>query len=168
MRCNPEDNIVAEPNDNIVLVRNPKKVLVMGSSLKVNQCPFEVESMTMAEAIASSGGGIDTITNLAGIYLFRYEPGSFARKVLNVDPQSVDARYVAARGDALNDRTSVPIIYQVDLTQAAGYFFAQQITLRDKDIILMANSQTTQFLKFMQIVRAFTGTYYDVTRSTNN
>ena len=164
----PDDNIVAEPNDNIVLVHNPKRVLVMGSSLKVNEYPFEYESMTMAEAIAKAGGGVDTLTNLAGVYLFRYEPGLFARKVLTADRQAVNARYVSARAELLDGGTGVPVIYQVDLTQADGYFLAQQIPLRDKDIILLTNAQTAQFLKFMLVVRALTGVYYDLTRSTNN
>ena len=121
--------------------------------------------MTMAEAIAKAGGGVDTITNLAGVYLFRYEPGLFARKVLTADPQAVSARYVSARAESLDGGTSVPVIYQVDLTQADGYFLAQQIPLRDKDIVLLANSQTTQLLKVLQVLRGISGIYFDVKRS---
>ncbi|MCX5724637.1 MAG: polysaccharide export protein [Nitrospirae bacterium] len=166
--ANPEDNIVAQPNDNIVLVHNPKTFLVMGATQKVNQYPFEVENVTLAEAIARAGGGIDTMTNLAAIYLFRYEPGSVARAVLSADKQAVDDRYVTPRMASLANDASVPVVYRVDLTQADGYFFAQQIRLRDKDVVLMATSQMTQFLKVMMVIRSITGTYYDLTRSSNN
>lgn len=165
---NPEDNIVVRPNDNIILVHNPKTFLVMGTALKVNQYPFEVENVSLAEGIARAGGGIETTTNLAAIFLFRYEPGSVARAVLSADPQAVDARYVAPRIGSLNSDARVPVMYRVDMTQADGYFFAQQLRLRDKDIVLMATAQAAQFLKVMTIVRAITGTYYDLTRSTNN
>jgi len=164
----PEDNIVAQPNDNIVLVHNPKTFLVMGATMKVNQYPFDVENVTLAEAIARAGGGIDTTTNLAAIYLFRYEPGNVARTVLNADRQAVDASYVTPRAGGLDDGTSVPVAYRVDLTQADGYFFAQQLRLRDKDVVLLATAQAAQFLKVMAIIRSITGTYYDLTRSTNN
>jgi polysaccharide export outer membrane protein len=160
----PEDNIVAEPNDSIVLVRNPKRVLVMGASQKVNEYPFEYESMTMAEAIAKAGGGVDTTTNLAGVFLFRYEPGPFARKVFTTDPQAVGLRYASARPDALDAGSRVPVIYQVDLTKADGYFLAQQIPLRDKDVVLLSNSQATQLLKVLQILRGVSGIYFDLKR----
>jgi polysaccharide export outer membrane protein len=165
---NPEDNIVVQPNDNIVLVQNPKTFLVMGATLKVNQYPFEVENVTLAEAIARAGGGIETTTNLAAIFLFRYEPGSVASAVLRADPQAVDAKYVTPRVGSIEGDVKVPIMYRVDMTQADGYFFAQQLRLHDKDVVLMATSQSAQFLKVMTIIRSITGAYYDLTRSTNN
>lgn len=165
---NPEDNIVAQPNDNIVLINNPKTFLVMGATQKVNQYSFDVETVTLAEAIARAGGGIESTTNLSAIYLFRYEPGNVARTVLSADTQAVDARYVTPRIGNLNGDASVPIAYRVDMTQADGYFFAQQLRLRDKDVVLLATSQMAQFLKVMAVIRSLTGTYYDLTRSTNN
>jgi polysaccharide export outer membrane protein len=164
---NPEDNIVVQPNDNIVLIQNPRTFVVMGATQKVNQYPFDVENVTLAEAIARAGGGIDTTTNLAGIYLFRYEPGSVARTVLTVDRQAVDTRYVTPRVGGLDDGSSVAVVYRVDLTQADGYFFAQQIRLRDKDVVLLSTSAAAQFLKVMQVVRAITGTYFDLSKATN-
>jgi hypothetical protein len=105
---------------------------------------------------------------LAAIYLFRYEPGNVARTVLSADTQAVDARYVTPRVGGLSEAASVPVVYRVDLTQADGYFFAQQLRLHDKDVVLMATSESAQFLKVMAIIRSLTGTYYDLTRSTNN
>lgn len=164
---NSEDNIVAQPNDNISLVFNPKTFLVMGATQKVNQYPFEVEKITLAEAIARAGGGVETTTNLAAVYLFRYEPAPLARKVLTVDHQAVDTQYVSARVDGLEAAGSIPFIYRIDLTQAGGYFSAQQIQLRNKDIVVMATAEAAQFLKLMQVIRAVSGTYYDLTRSSN-
>ncbi len=165
--ANPADNVVAQPNDNIVLVRNPKTFLVMGTSQKVNQYPFETETVTLAEAIARAGGGTDATSNLAGVYLFRYEPGNFARTLLTADSQAVDSSYVKSRIGALDGGADAPVIYRLDLTQADGYFFAQQVQLRDKDVVLITTADSTQFLKMMQVLRAITGAYYDVTRSSN-
>lgn len=164
---NPADNILVQPNDNLSLVFNPKTFLVMGATQKVNQYPFDVESITLAEALARAGGGIETTTNLAAIYLFRYEPAPLARKVLTVDHQAVDTRYVSSRVDTLEGAGTIPFIYRVDLTQADGYFFAQQVQLRNKDIVVLATAEAAQFLKLMQVIRAVSGTYYDLTRSSN-
>jgi len=162
-----EDNILVQPNDSISLVFNPKTYLVMGATQKVNQYSFDVESITLAEALARAGGGVETITNLAAIYLFRYEPAPLARKVLTVDHQAVDTRYVSSRAESLEGATSVPVIYRIDLTQADGYFFAQQVQLRNKDIVVLSTAEAAQFLKLMQVIRAVSGTYYDLTRSSN-
>jgi len=87
--------------------------------------------------------------------------------VLTVDHQAVDTRYVSSRMDTLEGASSIPFIYRVDLTQADGYFFAQQVQLRNKDIVVMATAEAAQFLKLMQVIRAVSGTYYDLTRSSN-
>ena len=163
----PAENIVAQPNDAIVLVRNPKTFLVMGQTLKVNQYPFETETVTLAEGIARAGGAVEATANLSGVYLFRYEPAAFARTVLSADRQAVDASYVASRAGALDGGTDAPVIYRIDLTQADGYFLAQQVQLRDKDVVLITTADSVQFLKLMQVIRSITGAYYDLTRSSN-
>jgi polysaccharide export outer membrane protein len=83
------------------------------------------------------------------------------------DPAAVDETYVKNRAAVLDGSPGTPVIYQVDLTQADGYFVAQQIRLRDKDVILVTTAEATQFLKIMQVVRSITGAYYDITRSSN-
>jgi polysaccharide export outer membrane protein len=165
---NPSDNVVARPDDSITLVRNPKIFLVMGATQKVSQFIFDYERVTLAEAVAQAGGGIDTISNLSGIYLFRYERGPFARKILTADASAVDMSYVKDRTGILEAGQAAPVIYRIDLTQADGYFFAQQIALRDKDIILVTTAEAAQLLKVMQVVRSLTGAFYDLTRSSNN
>ena len=163
---NPSDNIVARPDDSITLVRSPKTFVVMGATQKVSAYNIEFEKVTLAEGIAQAGGGIDTVSNLAGVYLFRYEPGPFARSVLASDTSAVDVSYVRSQANLL-EGGPVPIVYRLDLTQADGYFFAQQIALRDKDIVLLTTAEATQFLKVMQVINAISGTYYNISRSTN-
>lgn len=163
---NPADNIAARPDDSITLVRNPKTYLVMGAAQKVSTFTFDYEKVTVAQALAQAGGGIDTISNLRGVYLFREEPGPFARRVLESDNNAVDATYVKNRAEGLAKGQKAPIVYQIDMTQVDGYFLAQQITLRDDDIVLVTTAEATQFLKIMQIIRSLTGAYYDIKRTS--
>jgi polysaccharide export outer membrane protein len=159
--ANPADNIVMRPNDSVVLVRNPKTFVVMGAANKVAQYPFESERVTLAEAVARSGGAADMIGNIAGIYLFRYEPSPVARDVLSSAPNAVDRTY-AVRGAVHTPASTTRIMYRIDLSQADGYFLAQQITMRDKDIVLVSNAEATQLQKFFTLIRGATGVVYDI------
>ena len=53
------------------------------------------------------------------------------------------------------------------MRDAEGYFLAQAVQLRDKDVILVTNSETTQLLKLLAVVRGFTGIAYDLNRNAN-
>jgi polysaccharide export outer membrane protein len=162
--ANPADNIVIRPNDNVVLVNNPRSFVVMGATAKPSQYIFDTERVTFAEAIARGGGGIDASSNMAGVYLFRHERPDFARRVLSADAGAVDETFV--RNPPMPDASSVPIMYRIDLKQADGYFFAQQVEMRDKDIVLIANAETTQIQKFLQLLRGVSGIFFDLSRAS--
>lgn len=160
----PSDNITVQPNDNIVLVRNPKTFVVLGATQKVSQYNFDTAKVTLAEAVARAGGAIDTATNLSAIYLFRYEPTQVARSILETDAEAVDIRYARSGGINALVEPETRMVYRIDLTKSGGYFYAQNIALHDKDIILLTNTESTELSKFLLIVRGLTGVYYDVNR----
>lgn len=140
--ANPDDNIVVRPSDTIVLLRNPKSFVVMGAVSKVAQYPLDTERVTLAEGIARAGGAIDAYGNLAGIFLLRHEPTALARSVMLADQGAVDASYVQTEETRQLAGPQTRMIYRIDLTRSGGYFFAQNIALRDKDIVLVANAET--------------------------
>jgi polysaccharide export outer membrane protein len=155
---NPGENIIIRPNDQVFLTRIPRSFAVMGATQKVAQYPFETERVSLAEAIARAGGPIDTIGDPSGIYLFRFEPWPIAKDILR-----------AANID-LGDEPPpdvVPILYRLTLADAGGYFYAQAIQMRDKDVVLISNSEATQLVKMLNVVRGFTGIAYDLKRTYN-
>jgi polysaccharide biosynthesis/export protein len=154
---NTSENVVVRPNDQVFLTRVPRSFAVMGATQKVAQYPFDTESVSLAEAIARAGGPIDTIGDPGGIYLFRFEPWSMAKKLLP------DAHIEA--GDAPHP-DFVPILYQIGLRGAEGFFYAQSIQMRDKDLILITNAEATQLQKLLVITRGITGIAYDLQRSS--
>jgi polysaccharide export outer membrane protein len=160
----PADNIVVQPNDTIVLVRNPKTFVVMGATARVSQYNFETEKVSVAEAVARSGGVLETTGNIAGIYVFRNEPASLARQVFASDLNAVDTKYVRANDNRLMTESNVRVMYKFDLTQSPGYFFAQNMPIRDKDIVLVSNAPLTEMQKFFQMIRGITGVYYDLSK----
>ena len=161
---NPRDNIPLQPNDNVVLVRNPKTFVVLGAVTKVAQYNMESERVTLAEGIARAGGTVDSYGNLAGIFLLRSEPTRLARAVMKADSSAIDDTYVRSAETRDLSGPQTRMIYRIDLTQSGGYFFAQNIALRDKDIVLVANAETAQIQKAMTLLRSFTGAYFDLSR----
>lgn len=162
--ANPEDNVVVRPSDTIVLVRNPKSFVVLGAVTKVSQNTLDMERVTLAEGIARAGGAVDAYGNLAGVYLLRSEPTALARAVMQADAGAVDSSYVDTEETRQLAGPRTRMIYRIDLTKSGGYFYAQNITLRDKDIILVANAETAQLQKAMTLIKAFTGAYFDISR----
>ena len=139
--ANPEDNIVVQPNDNIVLVHNPKTFVVMGTALKVNQYPFE-------RGERQPGGGDRACRRWHRNHdqSGRHFPFPLRARqcgaggVASADPQAVDMKYVTPRIASLEGDVRVPVMYRVDMSQADGYFFAQQLRLQDKDVVLLATA----------------------------
>jgi polysaccharide export outer membrane protein len=149
-----DENIIVRPNDQIFLTRHARTFAVMGATQRVAQYPFETERVSLAEAIARAGGPIDTIGDPAGIYLFRFEPWPIAKNVL-----------AAANVDITTDGSPtdfVPVLYRVGLQAADGYFYAQSIQMRDKDVVLITNAEATQMQKLLTLARGFSGIAFDV------
>jgi polysaccharide export outer membrane protein len=156
---NAADNIVIRPNDQIFLTRNPRSFAVLGATQKVAQFPFESERVTLAEAIARAGGPIDQIGDPSGIYLFRFEPWSIAKQVLAAE--GIDLGKEGVTPDF------VPVLYKVGLVTAEGYFYAQSIQIRDKDVILITNAEATQLQKLLALTRGFSGVAWEISRAVN-
>ena len=154
---NASDNVVVRPNDQIFLTRTPRSFAVLGATQKVAQYPFDTERVSLAEAIARAGGPIDTIGDPSGIYLFRYEPRSIATELLA--SQNVEIGQPGTGSDF------VPILYQIGLEGANGYFYAQAIQMRDKDVILITNAEATQLMKSLAVIRGFSGIAADAQRA---
>lgn len=155
---NPAENITIRPRDQVYLTRNPRTYAVLGATQKVALYPFVNEKVSMTEAIAQAGGPVDAIGDPTGIYLFRFEPWPIARQIL--DPATL-----AGFGPEPPD--TVPMLYQVDMRDAHGYFLTQAIQMRDKDVVLVTNAEATQLRKAMAIVQSIAASAYNIQRASH-
>jgi polysaccharide biosynthesis/export protein len=161
----PALNVAIRPNDEIYLIRNPKTFSVMGASQKVSQYTFDTVKVTLAEAVARAGGIVDTIGNPDGVYLLRTVSAHTVNEIIDATPSAVlDPKTHRPVGKVHVDGMQ-NVIFRVDMRAAEGYFAAQKIEMRDKDIVLVANAEATQLLKMMTVARAFTGAAYDIRRA---
>lgn len=135
---NPGKNILLQPTDN-VLVRNVAiNYMVFGAGGTVGTQPIEVEDLTLAQAMARSGGPNDLRANPAAVFVYRQESRKLVESLGydNLPP-----------GDG-----TVPVIYQLELQRPEGFFYANNFSIRDRDILYYANAGSIGVGKFMALV----------------
>ncbi len=142
-----DENVFIYPGDNVYVSHDPKTFTVLGSSTKVGRYPFGSESLNLAEAVAEAGGFTDASSDPSGVFVFRYEPLHVVK---------------ALRPDAPTEAETTPVIYRLNLREGGGYFRARRFPMHDKDIVLLANSDGAQLLKFVTLLQGITGTVQNV------
>jgi polysaccharide export outer membrane protein len=150
----PANNIWAHPGDTIYVYREPQVFLAFGATGVQGQFNFDMWKINMAQAIGKASGLFDSQAEPAGVYVYRREPRELAER-LGVDC----SKFVGP---------TVPIIYNVDFRDPAGYFLATKFDMRDKDILFAANAATVDSAKFMQYVRVIIATANDTVVAANN
>jgi polysaccharide export outer membrane protein len=140
-------NIRVGASDQIFLSRNPQTFSVLGASQHTSEYNFDAERVSLAEAIARAGGPVDTVGDITGIYLLRFEPISIAREVTGPDGCPSLRAYSGP----------VPIAYRLDLMRADQYFLAKAIDMRDKDLIIIADAPSVPMQKLLALLRGING-----------
>ncbi|MGU3494331.1 polysaccharide biosynthesis/export family protein [Xanthobacteraceae bacterium A53D] len=134
----PSQNIFVQPEDQIFLRRSPTTFTSFGAFRSPGEFPFQPGELTMAQAVARSGGLQDDRANPQKVYLFRYVSAPIARQLGILQPE-----------DPRTD--SIPVAYLLDLTQPQAFFLMQQIQMERGDMLYVPNSPTADFSKIFQI-----------------
>jgi len=134
----PRENVFIYPHDDIYLSHYARTFSVLGASSKVGRYGFETANVNLAEAVAIGGGFVDSSADPAGVYVFRYESPAVVRSM--------------KPGLALSDAAALPVLYRTNLRGGDGYFLATKFEMRDKDVVLLANSDGAQFQKMLNIL----------------
>jgi polysaccharide export outer membrane protein len=143
----PANNIFVRPNDIIYVYREPQTFLAFGASGRQAQIPFEAWRVSLAEAVAKANGLTDIQADPGAVFLYRGEPRDVAVE------QGVDVSRF--------DGPIVPVIYNLDLRDPAGYFLASKFEIRNKDVIYVSNASSVEVSKFLTYVRLVIGTIND-------
>jgi polysaccharide biosynthesis/export protein len=145
----PADNILMRPGDSIYVYRQPETYSAFGASGKVGQYNFDQPSINLIEAVSKAGGLADLQANADGLFLFRQIPRAQAVKLFPNLPAG--------------DGQDVDLVMRVRLDRAAGFFRAQRLQVRDKDVILATNAAIAQGAKLAAFLRNFTQAYSELT-----
>lgn len=133
----PRQNIMLQPGDVITALYQSQSFSVLGATGKNEEVPFEARGISLAQALARSGGLNDARADARGVFIFRFE-----------DPALVTAQQPLAGG--IDGK--VPVVYQVDLRDPASLFVTQNFPVQDHDVIYVANSPAAEFRKFLSLV----------------
>ncbi|MFM6930174.1 MAG: polysaccharide biosynthesis/export family protein [Bdellovibrio sp.] len=145
----PKENIYVHPNDTIYVERERRTYLAFGATGASGQYNFEEADLTVGQALAKAGGLLDGRADPSQVFLYREVP----RKIL-VD-LGVDVSKFT--GDM------IPTIFKANLRDPSMLFAVQKFKMRDKDIIYVTNSDSTEVTKFMNLVNGVSDTHSNVT-----
>jgi len=134
----PRQNILLKPGDVVTALFQPQSFSVLGATGKNEEIPFEAQGISLAQALARSGGLSESRADARGIFIFRFEEAKL------VDVKSS----VVSNGNV----DPVPVIYQIDLRDPASFFVTQHFPIRNHDVIYVANSPAAEFEKFLRLV----------------
>lgn len=150
----PANNIFARPNDTIYLYQEPQTFVEFGASGQQGQFNFGAWRISLAEAVAKAGGLNDTLADPASVFIYRGEPRKFAER-LGIDISKFNS-------------SIIPVVYNVNLRDPAGYFLATKFEMRDKDVIFASNATAVEHAKIMNYIRLVTATANDpIVAATN-
>ena len=136
----PANNIFVRGGDVITISRENRSVLAFGATGQNGTVRFDQERMTMADVMARAGGLLDERAEPSYVFLYRLESRGFVEDL---------------RGAPLAhaERARVPVIYRFDFRDPSGYFLAQQVPMRDRDVIFIGNADGIEWAKFLQFLR---------------
>jgi polysaccharide export outer membrane protein len=149
----PANNIYVRPQDTIYVYREPQTFLAFGASGRQGQFAFEAWRISLSEAMAKANGLADALAEPAAIFLYRGEPREIAQQ-LGVDVSRFDGPII-------------PVIYNLDLRDPAGYFLASKFQMRNKDVIYASNASSVEASKFLNYVRLIVNTINDPITAAN-
>jgi polysaccharide export outer membrane protein len=144
----PRENVFVRPNDVIFLTHESPSFTALGA-LNQNvfgfnsEIPFDVEALTLAQAMGKAGGLSDQQSDPSEVYVYRYEERPFLEK-LGVDT----TRFTFER---------IPTIYRVNLRDPSGMLLAGGFQMRAKDVLYVANARVVDYYKLLTLINNTTG-----------
>lgn len=137
--ANPSLDIALRAGDRIVVENDTRAFVALGATGSQSRVPFETQTLSAIEAIATVGGLSSATADPTGVFVFRNEPAEIANSVLG-------------RSDLQGDQR---MVYVLDLTQPTGMFEARDFLVRDGDTVYVTEAP---FVQWQRTISAVTGT----------
>ncbi|MEA2738620.1 MAG: polysaccharide biosynthesis/export protein [Acetobacteraceae bacterium] len=156
----PRQNIGLQPGDVVYVEHEPRYFLAVGAtgqSTTLSQLdrrfPFGDTDLNLGDALAKAGGLEDDRANARAVFVYRYETHATIAGLGLAVPTTLPER--------------IPTIYALDLTDAASFFLASRIAMRNGDTIYVSNAPITDLTKVFTLLLPFTESA-SFSRSTGN
>jgi polysaccharide biosynthesis/export protein len=155
----PSENIFIRPNDVIFVTHEAPSFTALGA-LNQNvfgfntEISFDVETLTLAQAMGKAGGLNDNQSDPREIYVYRYEERHFLEK-LGVDT----TRFVT---------DAIPTIYHVDVRDPSGMLIAAGFQMRTKDVLYVANAKVVDYYKLLNLINQTSASVSNTANAVTN
>jgi polysaccharide biosynthesis/export protein len=155
----PEENIYVAPGDILYVYREPRKFVAVGAvtasavnlTAQTALFSFEQSNLSLVEGVARAGGLLDDRADPGQVFLYRMEDRKTLEHV-GVDLSSFPRH-----------QHIIPTIYRSNFRDPASYFLAQNLKMRNKDVIYVSNAESVEVNKALAYLRSITGTISGVT-----
>jgi polysaccharide export outer membrane protein len=137
----PRQNILLQPGDVITAMFQPLFFTALGASGKNEEINFEAQGISLAQALARSGGLQDARADAQGVFIFRFEEAGaldWPKKPVVTTPDN-----------------RVPVVYRMNLRDPASFLVAQNFPINNKDVLYVSNAPATELQKFLNLVLSF-------------
>jgi polysaccharide export outer membrane protein len=134
----PLQNVPLQAGDVVTALFQPYSFTALGATGKNEEVNFETQGITLAQALARSGGLIDARSNPRGVFIFRFEPKS----ALNWPHQPVET----------TPEDTVPTVFRIDLSDPNSFFLMQSFPIENRDILYVSNAPITEVQKFLNVI----------------
>jgi len=135
---NPEQNVTLLPGDVVTALFQPFSFTTLGATGKNDEVNFETQGITLAQALARSGGLIDSRSNPKGVFIFRF---------VSKDALDWPRQPVLATPEGM-----VPVVFRMDLANPSSFFLMQSFPIENKDVLYVSNAPVTEMQKFLNLL----------------
>lgn len=136
----PKNNIYIRPNDVISVKGEQRFYNIYGAVETTEHVPFDAPDISLADAIAKAGGLDNERANPSAIVLYRRE-----------DTGTMKALGASLKGFKWQQK--IPTVYRLDLTKPTGFFLAQNMQLKDGDMVYVSSHALNDITKLLSVVR---------------
>jgi polysaccharide export outer membrane protein len=134
----PRQNIVLQPGDVITVLFQPLSFTSLGATGKNDEINFEAQGISLAQALARSGGLQDSRADVRGVFIFRFE--------------TADALDWPVKPVATTPDNRVPVVYRMNLRDPASFLVAQNFPVKNNDVLFVSNAPAAELQKFLNLV----------------
>lgn len=134
----PRQNVPLHAGDVVTALFQPYSFTALGAMGKNEEVNFEAQGITLAQALARSGGLEDSRSDARGVFIFRFEDAN----ALNWPTAPVRT---TAEG-------KVPVIYHVNLRDPDALFISQSFMMDNKDMLYVSNAPISEVQKVLNLV----------------
>ena len=134
---NPQLDIALRGGDRILVEEDTRSYTALGATGAQSRVPFETQTISAMEAIATVGGLNASLADPTGVFILRDESEGRAEAVTGRDMTG-----------------SQRVAYVLDMTKPNGLFLARDFQIRDSDTVYVTEAPYSQFVKVLSSIIA--------------